>query len=641
MLASQRTTCSSGDLSTARWRETTSKQSDIFPMRLAPFGQYLMPVPRSFSQLDANYGTDWKEICGGWLKNNSGSRMLRVPCATLHGRHAFTFSNEKHEVLKLGDTLMQTFDIASQQVVVAKMIRHNGIGKCTCPGHALTQAPGFYLARGLAKGPSVHPPLSPAGSNGAAVCIISLAVLTTIGASIYFWPRSGGLVSCPMSPKMQMIPMQQVLAATALTTLATMQSILVEEAKVNGRVHFHMPSAVFYTEVIKLAIAFALWQYQRCRGEGGAQWQMSWRVLSYVIPAAIFVVQNNLTYMAMQLLDPPTFQLWVCFRLLPAGIFARVILKQHQMPTQWIALCLLVFGMMTTRLSCSTARTNVSDTDQQRGILILIVNGFLGSFNGVLNEWLIKFQDPAHHLMLKNMQMYGFGVLVALPACKPRGFVNFTPLAWSIVVCNAFLGLSTSVVLKYTDSLVKNYVSSLAVLLSTALSVYFSGFVITSPFVIGTCVVFSSSLLYFRFDVPPAVTRDKQTTIITFGTFGVLHYGHIRILKRARQMGDRMVVGLSTDELNMQKKNRVPVYPFAQRKAILDALECVDEVFAEASLEEKADYIHQYGATVLVMGDDWKGKFDGLASAGVEVRYLERTPAISTTHIIETIQRTI
>ena len=121
-------------------------------------------------------------------------------------------------------------------------------------------------------------------------------------------------------------------------------------------------------------------------------------------------------------------------------------------------------------------------------------------------------------------------------------------------------------------------------------------------------------------------------TVITFGTFDVLHYGHIRILERARAHGQRLVVGLSTDELNMSKKNRAPLYSFGQRKAILEALSCVDEVFPEESLDLKPDYCKRYGADVLVMGDDWAGKFDAV---GVEVRYLERTPAISTTETIE------
>ena len=132
----------------------------------------------------------------------------------------------------------------------------------------------------------------------------------------------------------------------------------------------------------------------------------------------------------------------------------------------------------------------------------------------------------------------------------------------------------------------------------------------------------------------PTVEEQEELadTVITFGTFDVLHYGHIRILQRAAACGRRLVVGLSTDELNMSKKGRTPVYPYEQRKAILEAIRCVDHVFPEESLEKKEEYCREHGAQLLVMGDDWAGKFDAV---GVKVRYLERTPAISTTQTIE------
>ena len=126
-------------------------------------------------------------------------------------------------------------------------------------------------------------------------------------------------------------------------------------------------------------------------------------------------------------------------------------------------------------------------------------------------------------------------------------------------------------------------------------------------------------------------------TVITFGTFDVFHVGHLRILERARELGDRLVVGVSTDQLNLSKKGRLPVYPQEERRQIVAALKCVDSTFFEDSLEEKEKYIVEQGAQVLVMGDDWKGKFDHLASR-CEIVYLTRTPAISTTEVIEKIR---
>ncbi|MFY9179485.1 MAG: adenylyltransferase/cytidyltransferase family protein [Venatoribacter sp.] len=127
--------------------------------------------------------------------------------------------------------------------------------------------------------------------------------------------------------------------------------------------------------------------------------------------------------------------------------------------------------------------------------------------------------------------------------------------------------------------------------------------------------------------------------IITFGTFDILHYGHIRILERAKAMGNYLIVGVSSDALNERKKGRKPVYSELERMAIIKALGCVDEVFLEESLELKRDYILQNKADMLVMGNDWEGKFDEFNDV-CKVHYFERTPAISTTAIIEIVKST-
>ncbi len=126
----------------------------------------------------------------------------------------------------------------------------------------------------------------------------------------------------------------------------------------------------------------------------------------------------------------------------------------------------------------------------------------------------------------------------------------------------------------------------------------------------------------------------SERTVITFGTFDVFHVGHIRVLQRAAAHGDRLVVGVSADALNLAKKGRAPVYSQEERMEIVASLRVVDEVFVEESLEQKRDYIIEHGADVLVMGDDWAGKFDWVSDV-CEVVYLPRTPSVSTTGIIE------
>lgn len=119
---------------------------------------------------------------------------------------------------------------------------------------------------------------------------------------------------------------------------------------------------------------------------------------------------------------------------------------------------------------------------------------------------------------------------------------------------------------------------------------------------------------------------------MTFGTFDLLHVGHLSILERSKALCDYLVVGVSSDELNFSKKGTAAVYSQEERLKIVASLRVVDFVFLEESLEKKAEYIEQFRADVLVMGQDWAGKFDDLRRL-CEVVYLPRTPHISTTQV--------
>lgn len=129
----------------------------------------------------------------------------------------------------------------------------------------------------------------------------------------------------------------------------------------------------------------------------------------------------------------------------------------------------------------------------------------------------------------------------------------------------------------------------------------------------------------------------NKLNIVTFGTFDVFHVGHLRILERAASLGDRLIVGVSSDALNISKKGRPPVFSENERMSIVAALRFVDEVFLEESLEKKREYLLQHQASVLAMGDDWRGRFDEFSDI-CQVVYFERTPAVSTTAIIEKIR---
>ena len=120
--------------------------------------------------------------------------------------------------------------------------------------------------------------------------------------------------------------------------------------------------------------------------------------------------------------------------------------------------------------------------------------------------------------------------------------------------------------------------------------------------------------------------------VITYGTFDLLHYGHINLLRRAKELGDYLIVALSTDEFNWNKKHKKCYFTYEQRKQLLEAIRYVDLVIPEECWEQKTTDVKEYHVDTFVIGDDWTGKFDFLKKQ-CEVVYLPRTPEISTTQI--------
>ncbi len=120
--------------------------------------------------------------------------------------------------------------------------------------------------------------------------------------------------------------------------------------------------------------------------------------------------------------------------------------------------------------------------------------------------------------------------------------------------------------------------------------------------------------------------------VITYGTFDLLHYGHINLLRRAKALGDYLIVVLSTDEFNWNQKQKKCYFTYEVRKQLLEAIRYVDLVIPEENWEQKISDVKEYHVDTFVMGDDWAGKFDFLKPY-CEVVYLPRTPEISTTQI--------
>lgn len=125
--------------------------------------------------------------------------------------------------------------------------------------------------------------------------------------------------------------------------------------------------------------------------------------------------------------------------------------------------------------------------------------------------------------------------------------------------------------------------------------------------------------------------------IITYGTYDLLHYGHVNLLQRAKALGDYLIVVLSSDEFNWKEKQKKCYFPYEERKRLLEAIRYVDLVIPENSWDQKILDVQEFKADTFVMGDDWEGKFDFLKDY-CEVVYLPRTPEISTTQIKKDLQ---
>lgn len=125
--------------------------------------------------------------------------------------------------------------------------------------------------------------------------------------------------------------------------------------------------------------------------------------------------------------------------------------------------------------------------------------------------------------------------------------------------------------------------------------------------------------------------------VITYGTFDLLHYGHINLFKRAKALGDYLIVVVSTDEFNKREKNKVSYFPYEIRKQLVESIRYVDLVIPEDDWYQKVSDIKEYHVDTFVIGDDWKGQFDYLKRY-CEVVYLPRTPEVSTSQIKENLK---
>lgn len=141
----------------------------------------------------------------------------------------------------------------------------------------------------------------------------------------------------------------------------------------------------------------------------------------------------------------------------------------------------------------------------------------------------------------------------------------------------------------------------------------------------------------YTMDKTKTIMDKPNKTVITYGTFDLFHIGHLRLLKRAKSLGDKLIVAVSTDEFNLGKGKKC-VISYENRAEIVSAIECVDLVIPEVSWEQKITDVKTHDVDIFVMGDDWQGKFDYMQEH-CKVSYLPRTNNISTTDVKQILSR--
>ncbi|OWZ23709.1 UDP-galactose transporter [Phytophthora megakarya] len=295
-------------------------------------------------------------------------------------------------------------------------------------------------------------------------------------------------------------------------------AILMRLSRVGDFPRFNPATAVFVGEALKLATCFAVLfhefnalkepQRRKRMGESFRTITNANELLRVSVPAMLYVVQNNLQYVAVSNLDAPTFQVMYQLKILTTAIFSVVILRRTVLPTQWGAIVTLMMGVALVQLDDSSAAAVKTDQTAQsttKGLLAVVAACVCSGFAGVYFEKILKGSGSKTTLWERNVQMCFLGLALSggglmyndLGSIMARGFFyGYRPVVWAAISMSAFGGLLTAVVVKYADNILKAFATSIAVVLSVIMSVFVFDKVPTGQFVIGAILVNGSVYIY-------------------------------------------------------------------------------------------------------------------------------------------------
>lgn len=298
------------------------------------------------------------------------------------------------------------------------------------------------------------------------------------------------------------------------------QGLLTTASKSDGVYKYNFATVPLLAELIKLLTSALLLSRQISADPKGTQITRDWKsTLLYPIPSLIYLVHNNVQFMTLKYVDPATYQILGNLKIVTTGILFRLILKRHLNRLQWIALALLMVGATTSQIGCTGSGLSAP----VQGYMLGILSACLSALAGVYTEKLMKMNDD--NLYWQNLQLYSFGVLfnaarlvvddvgvgfangfTLLPHTLLRGYDVVT---W-MVVCNlAFTGLLVSWIMKFADTIVKVYSTSMAMMVTMVLSVFLFDIAPNLQLVLGILTASMSLQLYYTnpLDLIPSGSR--------------------------------------------------------------------------------------------------------------------------------------
>ncbi|KDD75163.1 nucleotide-sugar transporter [Helicosporidium sp. ATCC 50920] len=295
--------------------------------------------------------------------------------------------------------------------------------------------------------------------------------------------------------------------AALLTVLTSSLGLLTTASKTDGKYLYNSATVPFFAEVLKLVLSWHFLQEQRRKDPIAARCTMSWRHLAlFPVPSLIYMVHNNLQFYFLKYVDPATYQILGNLKILSTGALLQLCLNRRLSLLQWIALGLLTAGAATSQINTDCSAETVMQAPLM-GYLLGALSALLSGVAAVYTEWVMKSNQDS--LYWQNMQLYGFGVLfnggamifkggglslLLRPAALLRGYDGVT---WLVVANLAFSGLAVSWVMKYADSIVKVYATSLAMLLTTVVAIFSFGLHPTLQLGLGILIASASVVIYY------------------------------------------------------------------------------------------------------------------------------------------------